>query len=87
MENTSTAQGASGHTIHHQWVWFRLEGHSGCSLGPAHRKCWSIALVVHQALGVMPLWIQWLNYCDLLIEFDIEVDMEWVAQKLLRMEW
>ena len=80
---TSTNLGASGHTIHHEWVWFRLEGQSGCSLGPAQMECWSIALIVHQELGVMPLWIQQLNHHDVLIEFDVE----WVVQKLLRMEW
>ena len=35
VANTSTNQGASGHPIHHEWVWFRLEGHSGFSLAPA----------------------------------------------------
>ena len=35
----------------------------------------------------MPLQIQWLNHCDVLIEFDSEVDIEWVVQKLLRVEW
>ena len=35
----------------------------------------------------MPLKIQWVNYHDALIEFDSEADVEWVAQKLLRMEW
>ena len=63
-----------------------MEGCSGCSLGPAQMECWSISFVVHQNLGVMPLWIQQLNYHDVLIEFNSDVDMEWVAQKLLRME-
>ena len=85
--NTSTNWGASGYFIHHEWVWFRLEGHFGCSLGSAQIEFWSITLVVHQKLGVIPLWIQQLNYWDVLIEFDGKVDVEWVAQKLLRMEW
>ena len=54
---TSTNQGASGCCIQ----WFRLEGHSGCSLGPAQMECQSIASVVHQELGVMPMWSQQLN--------------------------
>ena len=37
--NTSTNQDAGGHPIHHEWLWFRLEGHSGCSLGPAQTEC------------------------------------------------
>ena len=49
-------------------------------------ECWSITLIIHQELGVMSLWIQWLNHHDVLIEFDGEVDVELVAQKLLRME-
>ena len=85
--NTSTNQGAGGHPIHHEWVWLSLEGCSGCSLGPAQMECWSTALIIHQELGVMPLWIQWLNYHDVLIEVDSEADVEWVAQKLLSMEW
>ena len=85
--NTNTNQSASGSPIHHDWVWFRLEGHSGCSSGPGQMECWSIALIIQQELGVMPLWIQWLNHHDVLIEFDSEVDVEWVAQKLLRIEW
>ena len=82
---TSTNQGASGHPIHLEWVWFRLEGQSSCSLGPAQMECQPIALVIHQELAVMPLQIQQLNH-DVLIEFDGEVDVEWVVQKLLRME-
>ena len=35
----------------------------------------------------MPLQIQQLNHCAVLIEFDIKVDMEWVVQQLLKMEW
>ena len=35
----------------------------------------------------MPLQNQQLNYQDALIEFDGEVDVQWVAPKLLRMEW
>ena len=35
----------------------------------------------------MPLQIQQLNYHYVLIEFDSKVDVEWVAQKLLRVEW
>ena len=50
-------------------------------------ECQSITLIIHQELGVMPLWIQWLNYCDVLIEYDSEIDVEWVAWKLLRMKW
>ena len=65
----------------------RLEGYSGCSLGPAQMECQSITLIVHQELGAMPLWTQWLNYQDVLIEFDGEVDVEGVAQKLLWMGW
>ena len=34
----------------------------------------------------MPLQIQQLNHHDALIEFDSEVDVEWVVQKLLMME-
>ena len=85
--NTGTNQGASGHPIHYEWVWFRLEGHSGCSLGPAQTECQSITLIIYQELEVMPLWIQQLNYPDVLIQFDSEVNVEWVALKLLRMEW
>ena len=85
--NTSTNEGAHGHLIHHEWVWFRLEGHSDHSLGPAQMEYWSNALITHQELEVMPLQIQQLNYHDVLIEFDSEVDVEWVAQKLLRIEW
>ena len=55
--NTSTNQGASCHPIHPEWVWFRMEGHSGCSLGPAQTECQSIMLIVHQEPGVMPLQI------------------------------
>ena len=33
--NTSTNQGAGDNPIHHEWLWFTLEGCSGCSLGPA----------------------------------------------------
>ena len=87
LAKTNTNQSTSGHPIHQKWVWFRLEGHSGCSLGPAQMECQSIDLIMHQELGVKPLQIQLLNYQDLLTEFDSEVDMEWVAQKLLRMEW
>ena len=85
--NIITNQTTSGCSIHYEWVWFRLGGNSGCSLGPAQMECQSITLVIHQELGVIPLWIQQLNYQDVLIEFDGEVDVEWVAQKLLRMEW
>ena len=81
---TSTNQGASGHLTHHEWMWFQLQGQRGGSLGPAQTECWSIALVEHQELGVR---IQQLSYHDVLIEFDREVDVRWVAQKLLRMEW
>ena len=28
-----------------------------------------------------------MNYQDVLVEFDSAVDVKWVAQKLLRMEW
>ena len=56
--NTSTNHGASGHPICHELVWFRLEGQSGCILGPAWMECWSVALIIHQELGVMPLQIQ-----------------------------
>ena len=79
--NTSTNQGASGCPTCHGWVWFWLEGQSGGSLGPAQTECQSIALVMHQELEVMPLRIQQLSYHDVLIEFDSEVDVEWVAQK------
>ena len=37
--NTSNNQGANDHPIHHEWVWFRLEGQSGCSLYPAWMEC------------------------------------------------
>ena len=86
MVITCTNQSASGSPICHQWVWFILEGCSGCSLGPAQMEYWSIILIIHQELGEMSLQKQWPNYCDVLIEFDSEVDVEWVAQKLLRME-
>ena len=52
MANTSTNQGASGCPIQHEWVWFRLEVCSGCSLSPAQMECLSIALIMHQELGV-----------------------------------
>ena len=50
-------------------------------------ECQSVALVIHHKLAVMPLLIKQLSHCDVLIEFDSEVDVEWVVQKLLRMEW
>ena len=50
-------------------------------------ECQSIILIMHQELGVMPLRIQQLSHCDMVIEFDREVDVDWVAQKLLSMEW
>ena len=87
VANTSTNQGASGCPICHAWVWFRLEGQSGCSLGPVQMQCQSVALIIHQELGVMPLQIQWLNHHEVLIEFDSELDVEWAVQKLLRMGW
>ena len=87
IANTSIKQGASGCPIHYEQVWFRLEGQSCCSQGLAQMECRSIALIIHQELGVMPLVNQWQNHHDVLIEFDSEVDVEWVAQKLLRMEW
>ena len=74
--NHSIANTSTSHSIHHKWVWFRLEGQSGCSLGPAQMECWSIALIIHQELGVIPLWIQQLNHQDVLIEFDSEVGGE-----------
>ena len=37
-------------------------------------------------VGNDALWIQWLNHCDALIEFNGKVDVEWVVKKLLRME-
>ena len=77
IANTSTNKGANSHSIHHEWVWFRLEGQSGCSLGPAWIECQSIALTIHQILQT-----QWLNHCDVLKKFDSEVDVEWVVQKL-----
>ena len=77
--NTSTSQGASGCPIHQEWMWFRLKGHSDCSLGPAQMECQSITLIIHQGLGVMPLQIQWLNYQDVLIGFDGAVDVDWVV--------
>ena len=84
--NPSTNQGARGHPICHELVWFKLEGQSGCNLGPAQMECQSIALIIHQELGVIPLQIQQLNHYDVLIEFDSEVDVESVVQKLLSME-
>ena len=86
MVKTSTNQDASGCPINHEWMWFRMKSHSGCSLGPARMEYWSTALVMHQELGGMPLWIKWLNYHNVSIEFDSEVDVGWVAQQLLRME-
>ena len=65
----------------------RLEGQSGCSLGPAQMECQIIALTIHQVLEIMPLQIQPLNHHHVLIEFDSEVNVEWVVQKLFRMEW
>ena len=85
--NTSTKHGASGFPIHHAWVWLRLEGQSGCSLGPAWMECQSTALIIPQELGVMPLQIQQLNHHDVLIKYDSKVDVKWVVHKLLRMEW
>ena len=85
--NTSTTQGVSGHPIHLEWAWFRLEGHCGCRLGLAWTECWSITLVIHQELGVIPMWIQKLNYQDVLIEFYGKADAEWIAQKFVRMEF
>ena len=67
---TSTNQGTGGQLTHHEWVWFQLESQAGGSLVPAHMQCQSIALVVHQKLGVMPLRIQQLNYWDVLIKSD-----------------
>ena len=40
--NTSSNHGAGGHPIHHEWLWFRLEGHSGWNLGPAQTEYQSI---------------------------------------------
>ena len=40
-------------------------------------ECQSIALIIHQEMGVnAPVQIQQLNYHDVLIEFDTEVDAE-----------
>ena len=50
-------------------------------------ECQLISLLVHQELGMMPLRIQQFSYHDVLIEFDSGIHVEWVAQKLLRMEW
>ena len=86
VANNSTDYGVSSCSSCHEWVWFWLEGQSGCSLGLAQMECQSITLIIHQELGVMPLQIQWLKHHDVLIEFDSEVDVEWVVQKLLRME-
>ena len=82
-----TNQGASGHPSCHEWVWFWLEGQAGCNLVPAQTECTSMTLVVHQELGMLPLKVQQLSYQDALIEFDSIMDVEWVVQKLLRMEW
>ena len=87
IANTTANQSASGNPICHEWVWFRLEGQSGCSLGPVQMECQSIVLIIHQKLGVMCLPVQQLNHHYVLIEFESEVDVEWVAQKLLRMVW
>ena len=61
------------------------EGKASCNLGLVQTECRSIALIVHEELGVMPLKDQQLSYWDVLIEFDSTIDVEWVAQKLLRM--
>ena len=81
-----TNQGAGGHPTHHEWVQSQLEGQAGCNLRPAQTECRLITLVVHQELGVMPLKVQRQTYQDVLIEFDSALDVEWVTQKLLRME-
>ena len=82
---TSSNQGAGGHPTCHEWVWFQLEGLAGGILGPAHTECQSVALVVYQELGVMSLRIQQFSNQDVLIEFDSEVVVEWVTQKLLQL--
>ena len=64
--NTSTNHGASGHPINHEWVWFRLEGQSGCSSGPAQMKYKSIALIIHLEIEVMPLQIQQFSHHDVI---------------------
>ena len=84
---TNTNQGDSGHPTHHELVWFQLEGWSGGSFDPAQMECQSVTLIMHQELEVMLLRIQWLSYHGVLIKFDSKVNMECVAQKLLRMEW
>ena len=84
---TNTHWGNGGHPTHHEWLLFGLEGQSGSCLGPTQMECQSIALMVHQELGVMPLRIQQLSHWYMLIKFDSEVDVEWVAQKVLQMEW
>ena len=50
-------------------------------------ECQSITLMVHQELEMIPLRIQQLSHQGMLIEFDNEVDVQWVAQKLLWKEW
>ena len=78
---------AGGCLTCHEWVWYQLERQAGCNLGLAWTECRYITVVVHQELRVLPLRVQQLSYQDVLIEFDSAVDVEWVAQKLLRMEW
>ena len=63
-----------------------IGGSSWLQLGLAQMECRSIALVVYQELGMMPLRVQQLSYCDVLIEFNSEEDVQWVAQMLLRIE-
>ena len=84
---TNIHQVNGGHPTHYEWVWFQFEGQSGSSLSPTQMECWSITLMVHQELGVMPLRIQQLSHWNMLIKFDSKVDVEWVAQKLLQMLW
>ena len=55
--------------------------------GQPKTECRLITLVVQQELGALPKKVQQLSYQDVLIEFDNAVDVEWVAQKLLSMEW
>ena len=80
-------QGASSWPTHHEWVWFKLEWKASCTSGLAWTECRCTVLVVHQELKLMPLKVQQSNYWDVLIKLDSPVEMEWVAQKLIRVEW
>ena len=67
MANISTNQDASGTPS--------IMSGCGSDWRPSQMEYQSVTLIMHQELGVMPLWIQWLNYHNVLKEFDSEVDV------------